>query len=145
MRYYFLFFSGVYFVATILCGILGLFIDIGSASTVSTLFAAGFLTSWQFVRREQRIPDAQEKKQLIWGSIACTFIISAILVGMAFLFIAPFRNMLMTMSNLPIWIWAFMIGVLAFLLLIEFAIFYMSYGWYANQCLKGFEKKKHLK
>ena len=145
MKYYLLFFSGIYIVATILCGILGLFINIGSASTVPTLLAAGFLTSWQFVRREQRIPDAQEKKQLIWGSIACTFIISAILVSMAFLFIAPLRDMLMTMSNLPMWIWAFMVGVLAILILIEFAIFHISYCWYVNQCLKGFEKKKHLK
>jgi len=29
-------------------------------------------------------------------------------------------------------------------LLIEYFIFHLSYGWYAKQCLKGLENKKHL-
>ena len=58
-----------------------------------TLIAAGFFTSWIFVKREQRVPNPQERKHLILGSIASNLIISTILVVIALFFIAFFGLM----------------------------------------------------
>ena len=106
-----------------------------------TLIAAGFFTSWIFVKREQRVPNPQERKHLILGSIASNLIISAILVVIALFFIAPIQTSIEIIKHIPIWLW---ILVTIFLILVEYFIFHLSYGWYAKQCLKGLENKKHL-
>ena len=80
MKHYLWIFTGAYTAALIVFGIISTFISIGSSSGAPTLMVGGFFTAWHFVKREKRIPTADEKIQLIWGSIACTFIISALLV-----------------------------------------------------------------
>ncbi|WP_236760709.1 ABZJ_00895 family protein [Acinetobacter junii] len=94
-----------------------------------------------FVKREQRAPNLQERKHLILGSIASNLILSAILVVIELFFIAPIQTSIEIIKHIPIWLW---ILVTVFLILIEYFIFHLSYGWYAKQSLKGLKNKKHL-
>ena len=140
LKHYFLVFSGAYILALILFGILSIAINITSASGVPTLIVGGFFTAWYFVKREKRIPDDNEKIQLVWGSIACTFFVSAILLFVYALLSGTTLQLVETLQTVPMWIWLFAIG---FMILIEFIIFSLSYGWYAKKCLDGLNKK-HL-
>jgi amino acid transporter len=140
MKYYLWIFTGIYTLTLLIFGLLAYFIDLSSSTTVPTLIAAGFFT-WIFVKREQRVPNPQERKHLILGSIASNLIISAILVVIALFFIAPIQTSIEIIKHIPIWLW---ILVTIFLILVEYFIFHLSYGWYAKQCLKGLENKKHL-
>ena len=78
MKYYLLIFTGIYIVSTFLIGLLTAALSSGSSSIVSTLILSGFFTAWHFVNREKRLPSDDERIQLIWGSIACTFIVFAV-------------------------------------------------------------------
>lgn len=141
MKYYLWIFTGIYTLTLLIFGLLAYFINPSSSTTVPTLIAAGFFTSWIFVKREQRVPNPQERKHLILGSIASNLIISTILVVIALFFIAPIQTSIEIIKHIPIWLW---ILVTIFLILVEYFIFHLSYGWYAKQCLKGLENKKHL-
>lgn len=139
MKYYLLVFSAVYTIATILFGCVSIFINVSSSSSsIPILLAAGFFTSWHFVKREQRIPNKNEKTQLIWGSIACTFIISTIFVFIVAFALGQSKIWIELLLNAPIWIWIFAIS---FMILIEFITFYIGYGWYAKKCLIDLNKK----
>lgn len=139
MKYYLWIFTGIYTLTLLIFGLLAYFIDLSSSTTVPTLIAAGFFRSWMFVKREQRAPNLQERKHLILGSIASNLIISAILVVIALFFIAPIQTSIEIIKHIPIWLW---ILVTIFLILVEYFIFHLSYGWYAKQCLKGLKNKK---
>ena len=139
MKPYLWIFTGAYTVALMIFGVISIFIHIGSSSGVPTLIAGGFFTAWQFVKREKRIPNADEKVQLIWGSIACTFIISALLVFIFVLATGTSQAIIASLQLIPMWIWLIAI---AFIILIEFAVFYFSYGWFAIKCLEGQHKKR---
>lgn len=138
MKYYLLFFSAVYTVMTIIFAIISTLLDLPSSSGVTPLFAVGFLTAWQFVKREQRIPTPEEKKQLIWGSIASTFVISIILAVIVVMATMSLQDMITVLKTVPTWIWLIAIG---FVILIEYFILHMSFGWYAKTCLKSLENK----
>lgn len=141
MKYYLWIFTGIYTLTLLIFGLLAYFIDLSSSTTVPTLIVAGFFTSWIFVKREQSVPNPQERKHLILGSIASNLIISAILVVIALFFIAPIQTSIEVIKHIPIWLW---ILVTVFLILVEYFIFHLSYGWYSKQCLKGLKNKKHL-
>lgn len=138
MKQYLWVFTGIYTVALMVFGVLSTFIHIGSSSGVPTLIVGGFFTAWHFVKREKRIPNADEKIQLIWGSIACTFIISALLVFIFVLATGTSEAIIASLKLMPMWVWLIAI---AFITLIEFAVFYFSYGWFAIKCVEGQNKK----
>ena len=125
MKHYLWIFTGAYTAALIVFGIISTFIS--------------FFTAWHFVKREKRIPTADEKIQLIWGSIACTFIISALLVFIFALATGTSEAIIASLQLIPMWIWLLAI---AFITLIEFAVFYFSYGWFAIKCVEGQNKKR---
>ena len=138
MKYYLLVFSGIYMVAVIVFGILTTLLNIPNSGGVPTLLAAGFLTAWHFVNKEKRIPDDQEKIQLIWGSIACTFIVSALLV-IIFVLATEFGEIIIaSIKIVPLWLLLVVTTVMVF---IEYAIFYMAYGWFAKKCQEELHKK----
>lgn len=139
MKHYLWIFTGAYTAALIVFGIISTFISIGSSSGAPTLMVGGFFTAWHFVKREKRIPTADEKVQLIWGSIACTFIISALLVFIFVLATGTSEAIIASLQLIPMWIWLLAI---AFITLIEFAVFYFSYGWFAIKCVEGQNKKR---
>jgi len=81
MKYYLLFFTAAYAVITIIFAVISTLLNLPSSTGMAPLVAVGFLTAWQFVKREQRIPTPEEKKKLIWGSIASTFVVSIVLAA----------------------------------------------------------------
>ena len=142
MKYYLLFFTGIYTVAIILFGIFATIFDLTSSiTTVPTLILAGFLTAWQFVKREQRIPTPEEKKKLIWSSIASTFVVSTVLAAIVLPATMSIQDIMNALKAIPSWIWLVIFG---FLILIEYAVFHYSYSGYAKTCLKSLENKKRL-
>ena len=141
MKYYLLFFSAVYTVMTIIFAIISTLLDLPSSSGVTPLFAVGFLTAWQFVKREQRIPTSEEKKKLIWGSIASTFVVSIVLAAVLVMATMSIQDVMAILKDVPSWIWFVAFG---FVILIEYFILHMSFGWYAKTCLKSLENKKRL-
>ncbi|MEG0131432.1 MAG: ABZJ_00895 family protein [Acinetobacter sp.] len=146
MKYYLLFFTAAYAVITIVFAVISTLLDLPNSSTgIATLFGSGGLTAWQFVKREQRIPTPEEKKTLIWGSIASTFLVSLILLLIfAILLNPPIPSLTDMLNPKVLWIWIFVIIVFGILILIEYLILHMSFGWYAKTCLKSLENKKRL-
>lgn len=141
MKYYLLVFTGIYIVSTFLIGLLTAALSSGSSGIVSTLILSGFFTAWHFVNREKRLPSDDERIQLIWGSIACTFIVFAVFFLLMNIETGTTKVFIDIAKQVPMWIWLIAI---AFITLIEFAVFYFSYGWFARKCLDGLNKK-HLK
>lgn len=142
MKYYLLFFSAIYAVVTIIFASLTTLLNISGGTGVAPLIAVGFLTAWQFVKRERRVPNPNEKKQLIWGSILSTFLISAVLVTIFVLTTMSVQSFINLIKFAPIWIWFIAFGIV---ILIEFFILQLSYGWYAKLCLKNLSNKKRLR
>ena len=134
MKYYLLVFTGIYIVSTFLIGLLTAALSSGSSSIVSTLILSGFFTAWHFVNREKRLPSDDER-------IACTFIVFAVFFLLMNIETGTTKVFIDIAKQVPMWIWLIAI---AFITLIEFAVFYFSYGWFARKCLDGLNKK-HLK
>ena len=141
MKYYLLFFTAAYPVSTILFAVISTLLNLPGSTGMAPLLAVGFLTSWQFVKREQRIPTPEEKKKLIWGSIASTFVVSFVLVAVVVMATMSIQDVMTVLKGVPAWIW---LVAFSFVILIEYFILHMSFGWYAKTCLKSLENKKRL-
>ena len=141
MKYYLAVFTGVYILSTFIVGLMTTALSLGSSGVVSTLIIGGFFTAWHFVNKEKRLPTDDERIQLIWGSIACTFIVFAFFFLLMNLQTGTTKVFIDIAKQVPMWIWLI---VIAFITLIEFAVFYFSYGWFAQKCFDG-HNKKHLK
>jgi hypothetical protein len=141
MKYYLLFFTAAYVVITIIVAVISTLLNLPGSTDIAPLVAVGFLTAWQFVKREQRIPTSEEKKKLIWGSIASTFVVSIVLAAVVEMATMSMQDMLNMLKGVPAWIWLAGFG---FVILIEYLILHMSFGWYAKTCLKSLENKKRL-
>ena len=141
MKYYLLFFTAAYAVITIIFAVISTLLNLPGSTGMAPLLAVGFLTSWQFVKREQRIPTPEEKKTLIWGSIASTFVVSFVLVAVVVMATMSIQDVMTVLKGVPAWIW---LVAFSFVILIEYFILHMSFGWYAKTCLKSLENKKRL-
>jgi hypothetical protein len=141
MKYYLLFFTAAYAVSTIIFAVISTLLNLPGSTGMAPLLAVGFLTSWQFVKREQRIPTPEEKKKLIWGSIASTFVVSFVLVAVVVMATMSIQDVMTVLKGVPAWIW---LVAFSFVILIEYFILHMSFGWYAKTCLKSLENKKRL-
>ena len=141
MKYYLLFFTAAYAVSTIIFAVISTLLNLPGSTGMAPLLAVGFLTSWQFVKREQRIPTPEEKKTLIWGSIASTFVVSFVLVAVVVMATMSIQDVMTVLKGVPAWIW---LVAFSFVILIEYFILHMSFGWYAKTCLKSLENKKRL-
>jgi hypothetical protein len=141
MKYYLLFFTAAYVVITIIFAVISTLLNLPSSTGMAPLVAVGFLTAWQFVKREQRIPTPEEKKKLIWGSIASTFVVSIVLAAVLVMATMSIQDVMAILKDVPSWIWFVAFG---FVILIEYFILHMSFGWYAKTCLKSLENKKRL-
>ncbi|AWL29572.1 hypothetical protein DJ533_13810 [Acinetobacter defluvii] len=132
MKRYFLIFSAVYLVSTVILFALSLFVNIPSAGSIPILIAAGFYTSYYFVKNENRVPTPVEKRQLVFGSFICTLLVSGILVTI-FLLAANMTELLFEgLKSISIGVILFVFAIAS---LIQILVLYMSYGWYAQKCL----------
>lgn len=132
MKHYFLYFAAIYSIALVLLGILFSLFNLGFISTLPVLVAAGFLTAAHFVKKERRIPNNDEKTQLVWGTTATALVIACLLL---FFYIVtnPASDRFIEMADK-----AGLAGaavIMLFVVIIHGGIFFVSYGWYAKRCL----------
>ena len=133
MKHYLIYFAAVYSIALLLLVILFSLLNLTGSTSVPTLIAAGFITAGHFVKREQRIPNSDEKIQLVWGCTIVSLFISSILVFVYSLVDPTTGNILKTVENTGLILIAI---VMLLLILIHAAIFFVSFGWYAKICAR---------
>ena len=133
MKHYLIYFAAVYSIALLLLGIMFSLLNLTGSTNVPTLIAAGFITAGHFVKREQRIPSSDEKIQLVWGCTIVSLFISSILVFVYSLVDPTAGNILKTVENTGLILIAI---VMLLLILIQAAIFFVSFGWYAKICAR---------
>ena len=128
IKHYLIYFAAVYSIALLLLGIMFSLLNLTGSTSVPTLIAAG-----HFVKREQRIPNSDEKIQLVWGCTIVSLFISSILVFLYSLVNPTTGNILKTVENTGLILIAI---VMLLLILIHAAIFFVSFGWYAKICAR---------
>ncbi|ATO19803.1 hypothetical protein BS636_09130 [Acinetobacter sp. LoGeW2-3] len=137
------YFTMVYLVAILIVAGLSIFIDLpGSSIAIPALFGAGTAAAIKFVQDQQRLPTATEKKQLVWGCIGISVLISLIL-SLSILGISEEREIILDMlESLPVGIWVI---VLLLGLAIQYVVLALCFGWMSKSALKGPEAKKQAK
>ncbi|WP_244516289.1 ABZJ_00895 family protein [Acinetobacter kyonggiensis] len=128
IKHYLIYFAAVYSIALLLLGIMFSLLNLTGSTSVPTLIAAG-----HFVKREQRIPNSDEKIQLVWGCTIVSLFISSILVFLYSLVDPTTGNILKTVENTGLILIAI---VMLLLILIHAVIFFVSFGWYAKICAR---------
>lgn len=122
LKKYFWIYFGIYLAISILLSVVGLFIDIGSGPAFIMPILAAITTGQYFVKDHSRIPDAGEKKRLVWGSLAISW-------GTSLIFAAIFVVLQGITSDLTEFRkMASDSGFIFFMLIILAVIFLMSYA-----------------
>jgi hypothetical protein len=142
MKKYIIYFSIAYLAAMVLMAVIIYFLDMPNGASVASIMVAGFATASKFVQDQQRVPNAEEKKQLIWGCLISSIMIS--LISSVIVVLAIFKSIsaFSVLSAVPLWVIALAFG---FTLLIHYALLALSFGWMSKNVLKGLEKQKKRK
>ncbi|KGT47484.1 MULTISPECIES: ABZJ_00895 family protein [Acinetobacter] len=143
MKKYLGYFTMVYLIAILIVAGLDMWIDIpGSSTAIPALFGAGTAAAIKFVQDQQRQPNVQEKKQLVWGCLGISILINLIL-SLSMLAISTEREIILgLLESLPfgIWILVLMLG-----LAIQYIVLALCFGWMSKTALKGLETRKQAK
>lgn len=137
-------------------------IDSNSSSMVS-IFIAMMMTSLKFINDNKRVPNASEKRKLVWYSFAATWVVSFVLVvlflsiagelgtiiklfnelGLALLYKLPLipREVGATLELFHRIGFSFLFGAVLFVSALEVLMLYFGYGWYAKKQYEGLVKK----
>jgi Tfp pilus assembly protein PilO len=67
--------------------------------------------------------------------------VSFVLVAVVVMATMSIQDVMTVLKGVPAWIW---LVAFSFVILIEYFILHMSFGWYAKTCLKSLENKKRL-
>ncbi len=137
MKHYLLYFAATYSIALVLLGLLFAMFNLSFITTLPVLIASGFLTASHFVKKEQRLPNHDEKILLIWGTTATAIVIACLLL---FFYIVtnPASDHYIEMADKSGLAGAAII--MLFVVIIHGGIFYLSYGWYAKKCFEKISK-----
>lgn len=131
---YWLAFAASYVGVMVLINILvhGFDLDLGSSTNISMLFAAGYISATKFVTDHKRAPDADEKRKLVWGSLAIAVSISVVAVGLLLLIVGEDAStgLAQLLGGLPTIAWMIIIAVV---LLLHYFILSLMYGWAARR------------
>ena len=128
-------FAAVYSLALVLLTAVLVFgLNLGGFTLLPALIASALLSARHFIKLEQRLPLAEEKIQLVWGSSAV-----AIMIGSFFVFFLVLMNpnaeaILKIADQTGILVYAV---IMLCLVAIHGAIFHLSYHVYAPYCLKN--------
>ena len=131
MKHYLIYFAAVYSFALLLLGILFSLLNLNTSISIPTLIAAGFITAGHFVKREQRRPSDDERIQLIWSCTITSLIITSLVLFFYSLLSPATSNILNVVKSTNIILIAIMMMLL---ILVHAAVFFVSFGWYANRC-----------
>ena len=130
MKHYLVYFAAVYSFALLLLGILFSLLNLNTSISIPTLIAAGFITAGHFVKREQRRPSDDERIQLIWICTITSLIITSLVLFFYSLLSPAASNILNVVKSTNI----ILIAIMLLLILVHAAVFFVSFGWYANRC-----------
>ena len=130
MKHYLVYFAAVYSFALLLLGILFSLLNLNTSISIPTLIAAGFITAGHFVKREQRRPSDDERIQLIWSCTITSLIITSLVLFFYSLLSPAASNILNVVKSTNI----ILIAIMLLLILVHAAVFFVSFGWYANRC-----------
>ena len=130
MKHYLIYFAAVYSFALLLLGILFSLLNLNTSISIPTLIAAGFITAGHFVKREQRRPSDDERIQLIWSCTITSLIITSLVLFFYSLLSPAASNILNVIKSTNI----ILIAIMMLLILVHAAVFFVSFGWYANRC-----------
>ena len=130
MKHYLVYFAAVYSFALLLLGILFSLLNLNTSISIPTLIAAGFITAGHFVKREQRRPSDDERIQLIWSCTITSLIITSLVLFFYSLLSPAASNILNVVKSTNI----ILIAIMMLLILVHAAVFFVSFGWYANRC-----------
>ena len=130
MKHYLVYFAAVYSFALLLLGILFSLLNLNTSISIPTLIAAGFITAGHFVKREQRRPSDDERIQLIWSCTITSLIITSLVLFFYSLLSPATSNILNVVKSTNI----ILIAIMMLLILVHAAVFFVSFGWYANRC-----------
>ena len=134
MAHYLKHFAAVYSIALILLVTVLIFgLNLGGLTLLPTLIACAFITARHFVKKELRLPSADEKVQLVWGSSAVALIIGSFFIFFLILMNPNAEQILKSADNAGLALSAL---IMLCLVAIHGAIFSIAYGWYANFCYK---------
>lgn len=129
MKHYLVYFAAVYSFALLL-GILFSLLNLNTSISIPTLIAAGFITAYHFVKREQRRPSDDERIQLIWSCTITSLIITSLVLFFYSLLSPAASNILNVVKSTNI----ILIAIMMLLILVHAVVFFVSFGWYANRC-----------
>ncbi|CAM4122807.1 ABZJ_00895 family protein [Acinetobacter pragensis] len=137
MKKYIVYFSICYAAAMALIAIIVSFFDLSGGTSAACLIAAGFATAMKFAQDQRRPPNSHEKKQLIWGCLFASIVISIIASAMSLLIFFKTSDFFSILGTAPIWIWIIAILLTIF---IHYLILSLSFGWFAKRSVRtGFK------
>jgi len=140
MKKYILYFCAAYAVAMIIITIIISFFDLPSGTSVGCLLAAGFATSAKFVKDNRRIPEAHEKKKLVYGCLLASLVISFLASIIALFLFYETAAFFQDIRTVPTFIWVIALGLT---LLIHYCILAVSFGFFANNQVKALKKRQN--
>lgn len=139
MKKYVLTYAGWYAGLVILMALITYWLDINGSFDLVAALAASFAAATSFVKDHQRQPELSERKAYALGALGISFLVSSILVLLAFLFIFSEKerqwlfNALFSLS--PAWVIC-----LAIVLLLMSGVYYLairwSFSWYSKLLIK---------
>lgn len=110
-----------------------------SGASIGVLIGVAIYVVGKFIQDHKRVPDKKEKSKLVWSSLVMSWLISiALLIVYVFVVdggkgLSDLRQLLAEINMIV------MVGVIAFVTLINWALLSYSYGGLAR---KQFEKSK---
>lgn len=136
---YVLWFGLYYLVIVVLVSIVTTLLKIDSNSgSMVPLIIVTMMTSLKFITDNKRVPNAHEKKKLVWFSFVVTWAVSLLLAIVLWSFSGEFDAVIDLVNKTG---YGPLFGIILFISTLELLILYFGYGWLANKQYQGLVKK----
>lgn len=137
MQKYVIRFGMSYAILTVVLAGLTYLIDTGAALNFVAAMGASFMAASAFVKDQGRLPTAEEKSSYTWGALGISYLISFLLVAIAFGFLLTAEEIA---ALKPMLSSSFFLGVAFIGLIITSAIYYLvirwAFSWYAGMAVR---------
>ncbi|WP_374663380.1 ABZJ_00895 family protein [Acinetobacter sp.] len=137
MKKYILYFSLCYGAAVVITAIIVSFFDLPGGTSAACLIAAGFAAAMKFAQDQQRAPNPKEKKQLIWGCLGASVLLSMLASAVSLFIFSETAEFFSMLKAVPVWVWLLAI---ALTLAIHYLVLALSFGWFARRSAKTVQK-----
>lgn len=137
MTYYFKHFAAVYSIALVVfITAITVGLNLGGLSFIAALIASALISAGHFVKKQQRLPTAAEKTQLIWGLSTLAIVIASFFILFIVLMSPNVEEILQAAEKAGIGLTAV---IMLFLIIIHALIFHLAYTYYAKNRFKKIE------